>query len=105
MEMRLVFFYHMKNYLAKLVLNPNQTNGNLQIFLSPTNDYLGQLLIISEIKDADEQNKKIVKQIIDETNTHYFNSIARDSEKALEDALQKVNFSLSETIKQTSKNG
>ena len=103
MEMRLVFFYHMKNYLAKLVLNPNQTNGNLQIFLSPTNDYLGQLLIISEIKDADEQNKKIVKQIIDETNTHYFNSIARDSEKALEDALQKVNFSLSETIKQTSK--
>lgn len=93
----------MKNYLDKLTLNANQPNGQMQIYLSPEDEHLGQLLILGDINEAAENNKRILKQIIGETKNYYFNSIAQDTEKALEDALQKINFSLSETIKQTSK--
>ena len=60
-------------------------------------------MILGEIKKARQHNKRIVKHIIEQAKRNYFKSVAGDSGKALEDALQKINFSLSETLSQTKK--
>jgi len=93
----------MENQISKLVLNAHQQNSELKIFISNKNERLGQLLILAQIAKAQENNKTILKQIIDETQKNYFSSVAQDGEKALEDSLQKLNFRLSETIKETKK--
>lgn len=93
----------MENQISKLVLNARQQNSELKISISNKDEQLGQILILAQITKAQDHNKNILKQIIDDTKKDYFNSVAQDSEKALEDSLQKLNFRLSETIKETKK--
>ncbi|MEK9165812.1 MAG: hypothetical protein AAB525_03070 [Patescibacteria group bacterium] len=93
----------MENQISKLVLNAHQQNSELEISISNKDEQLGQILILAQITKTQESNKNILKQIIDETKKDYFSSVAQDSEKALEDSLQKLNFRLSETIKETKK--
>lgn len=95
----------MENQISKLVLNAHQQDSELKILISASdkNKHLGQLIILAQIAHAQDNNKNILKQIIDEAGKNYFSSVAQDSEKALEDSLQKLNFKLSETIKETKK--
>jgi len=84
-------------------INKSQKNSQLETYVSKKKKDLGQLIVIGKIKDAGSNNKKIIKQIIEESKNNYFNSLSTDSEKALEDALQKINFSISEIVKQAKK--
>lgn len=93
----------MDNHIAKMLVASHAENQAVQIYISDKDEQLGQLVILAEVKTAADHNKKIIKQIIDETRDAYFNSLAKDSEKALEDTLQKINFSLSENLKITGK--
>jgi serine/threonine protein phosphatase PrpC len=93
----------MNNLISKFCLNPHQTDSELQIYISSADEQLGRVLILGEIRKAGQYNKKILKHIIEQAKKNYFKSVTRDSEKALEDGLQKINFSLSETIRETKK--
>ena len=91
----------MKYSSAILLENAHQTAGEFSVHISKYDENLGELTILLEIRDAGEETKKIIKHIIEDSEYHYFHSIAREPEKALEDALQKVNLGISETLKHT----
>ena len=93
----------MKYSSAILLENAHQTAGEFSVHISKYDENLGELTILLEIRDAGEETKKIIKHIIEDSEYHYFHSIAREPEKALEDALQKVNLGISETLKHTKK--
>lgn len=83
--------------------NKRLPDSELCIYCSKYNEQIGELILMVEICGAKENTKKIINHIVEDTEYHYFNSIAKHAEKALEDALQKVNFAVSETIKHTKK--
>ncbi|MBI4359916.1 MAG: hypothetical protein HY564_02390 [Candidatus Jacksonbacteria bacterium] len=93
----------MKHVFATLLENARQNTGELSLHISKYDENLGELVIFLDINDAGEETKKIIKHIIEDSEYHYFHSIAAEPEKALEDGLQKINLGISETLKHTKK--
>lgn len=93
----------MKHAFATLLENARQNTDELSVHISKYDENLGELVLLLDINEAGEDTKKIVKHIIEDSEYHYFHSVAAEPEKALEDALQKINLGISETLKHTKK--
>ena len=93
----------MNTKIVTLSLNAHQPDDDLSLYTSKNDRNQKHLVVLAEILKAQEQHKKIVKTITNELEDSFLNSQISETEKTLEDALQKVNFSISELIKHTKK--
>lgn len=89
--------------IATVSLSAQKQEGGLTLYLSPPTKKQQNILVLADLHECKEHYKKILKLLINETENNFPHSETDTLEKALEDALQEVNFSISEIIKQTKK--